>query len=160
MLDEANEKLREGLSADGDPVEMEIGQTDDGLTVKGKTGNYRFSVSQLVPVCVSGLIKCAALLTIFVFLLRLSDAFRVCDTPFDEKVIKRMMTFAWVLLGGAIIMGFSFTGGVSGIGIYSRLGGLSYTVRFAPAIISLVVLFLTVIFRYGAKLQKEADETL
>ena len=38
--------------------------------------------------------------------------------------------------------------------------GLHFSFEFAPILIALVVLFLVMIFRYGAQLQKEADETL
>ncbi|MBR2529409.1 MAG: DUF2975 domain-containing protein [Lachnospiraceae bacterium] len=38
--------------------------------------------------------------------------------------------------------------------------GFELSFSFAPILIALIVLFLTIIFRYGAQLQKEADETL
>ncbi len=38
--------------------------------------------------------------------------------------------------------------------------GLEVSFSFAPILIALIVLFLTMVFRYGAQLQKEADETL
>lgn len=159
-ISKANEEMKKEFDSDGDPIEMELKKTGEGVTASGKTDNYTLSASQLFPICLSGLIRCAAILVIFVFLLRLSDAFRTCDTPFDEGVIKKMMTFAWVLLGGAVLMGLSFTGSISGMGIYSKLGGVSYSVRFTPVLVALIVLFLSSVFRYGAKLQKESDETL
>ena len=37
---------------------------------------------------------------------------------------------------------------------------LTITITLFPVLIALLVLFLTMIFRYGAQLQKESDETL
>ena len=121
-----------------------------------------FNLSDLAPVLLGAFLRCACLLVVFIFLLRLADAFRTCDNPFEERIIKRMMTFAWVLLGCAVLMGVSFSGAfsISGPAIVSGFGRLNYSVNLAPIMISLVVLFLAMIFRYGAKLQQEADETL
>lgn len=159
-MDELNRRFNDEINIDNSPVEMTASETDAGIVMAVKTQTYRFSVSQLVSVCISNFLRCAAMLVVFVFLLRLANAFRVCESPFEDGVIKRMMTFAWVLLGCAVLMGVSFTGNITGMGIYSKLGGLSYSVRFAPVLIALIVLFLASVFRYGAKLQKEADETL
>ena len=159
-MDELNRRFNDEINTDNSPVEMTASETDEGIVMAVKTETYRFSVSQLFPVCLSALIRCATMLVIFVFLLRLADAFRVCGSPFEDGVIRRMMTFAWVLLGGAVLMGLSFTGSISGMGIYGGFGKMNYSVRFAPVLIALIVLFLASVFRYGAKLQKEADETL
>ena len=159
-LADANEQMKEEFASDGDRFEMVLSKTGEGITAAGTAEQNSLSASQLFPACLSALIRCAAMLVIFIFLLRLADAFRVCESPFEDGVIKRMMTFAWVLLGGAVLMGVSFSGSINGMGVFSKIGGLSYSVRFAPVVIALVVLFLASIFRYGAQLQKESDETL
>ena len=141
-------------------IPVEFNTDGDAIVASIPPMRYEFTARDLIPVLLTGLITCAAMLVIFVFLLRLADAFRTCDSPFDEKVIKRMMTFAWVLLGGAVLMGVNFTGSLNGMGIVDKFGGLSYSTRFAPILIALIVLFLSAVFRYGAQLQKEADETL
>ena len=148
------------LELPDEDIPVEFDTEGDSIVASIPPMHYEFSASDLIPVLLTGLIRCACMLVIFIFLLRLSDAFRTCDSPFDAKVIKRMTVFAWVLLGGAVLMGVSFTGRVEGMGIVSGLGGLSYTTRFTPVLIALIVLFLTAVFRYGAQLQKEADETL
>ena len=81
-----------------------------------------------------------------------------------------MTVFAWVLMigsvaasaaeavGNALInrsLDLSFSLNPSGMN-----SGLELSFSLAPIIIALIVLFLTMIFRYGAKLQKDADETL
>ena len=110
------------------------------------------------------------LLVVFVFLKRLFDGFRHCDSPFSDDVIRRMTVFSWVLLGSAVLMSvaesignslinrsidLSFTLNPTGVN-----SGFEFSFSFAPILIALLILFLTMIFRYGAKLQKEADETL
>ena len=41
-----------------------------------------------------------------------------------------------------------------------RGGSFHFSLNLTMVFITLIVLFLTMIFRYGAKLQHEADETL
>ena len=145
-------------------------KTEDGLQFTAQTDRIEFKMQRFVYIMFAGLVYCAAALVVFVFLKRLSDAFRRCDTPFADEVIKRMSVFAWVLLGCAVVasgaegianalmvrtvdLEFSLNPG-------SFTDGLHTSISFAPILVALIVLFLTMIFRYGAELQKEADETL
>lgn len=145
-------------------------KTDAGLLFNGSTDRIAFNLGRMASAVLAGLVYCAVLLVVFVFLLRLSDAFRRCDTPFCDEVVKRMTVFAWVLLGGAVVSGVAeaivnsllarnldleFSLNPAGMDT-----GLHVSMNFTPIFIALIVLFLTMIFRYGVQLQKEADETL
>ncbi len=81
-----------------------------------------------------------------------------------------MTVFAWVLMIGAVL---SSAAEAVGNAMIRRSIDLSFSLNpadmntgfevsfsFAPILIALILLFLTMIFRYGAKLQKESDETL
>ena len=150
--------------------DLSMEKTEDGLLIHAAADSTEFQLKRLATAVFSGLVYCAALLVVFIFLKRLSDAFRHCDTPFSDDVIRRMSVFAWVLMGGAVLssvaeaignamirrsIDLSFALNPSGMNT-----GLDVSFHFGPILIALLVLFLTVIFRYGAQLQKEADETL
>ena len=48
------------------------------------------------------IVSAAFSVVVFVFLLLAADAFRRCDSPFEDRVIRRMNVFAWVLLANAL----------------------------------------------------------
>ena len=79
-----------------------------------------------------------------------------CETPFAEDVIKRMTTFANSLVPVAILSmitkGFweSFNSG----------NMFDFNIDFGVVLLVAVVYVLVMIFKYGAELQQEADETL
>ncbi len=171
IRDEDMEKINASIRINGDEFsEMTAEKTETGLLFNGSTDRITFQIGRLTSAAIAGLIYCACLLVVFVFLLRLSDAFRTCDTPFSDLVIKRMSVFAWVLLGGAAVS--AVAEGVVNTLLSRNLDlefainpvgmdtGFHVSVNFAPIFIALIVLFLTIIFRYGAQLQQQADETL
>lgn len=92
-----------------------------------------------------------------VFASRLCAAFQKCESPFENNVIKKMRTFAWSLLPWAVFSTVpenvinSILGNKIEIGI-----SLDMNIIFTV----LVILALTIVFKYGAMLQQESDETL
>lgn len=103
----------------------------------------------------------------YVFLAFTADAFRRCDSPFEDRVIRRMNVFAWVLFASVLI---SVLGSVARMYLPDLILGSgraavpllipSLLSSFAPLVVPLIVLFLVRVFRHGAALQKESDETL
>lgn len=167
VLDSINGSIR----VNGDEyTDFQASKTDSGLVLSGSTERVTFEVSRFGYAMLAGLIYCACMLVVFIFLKRLADGFRHCDTPFAEEVTRRMTVFAWVLLGCSVVSSVAegivnalMTRGVDFELVLNPAGmdsGFHVSVNFAPILIALIVLFLTMIFRYGAELQKEADETL
>lgn len=118
------------------------------------------------------IVSAAFSVVVFVFLLLAADAFRRCDSPFEDRVIRRMNVFAWVLLANALfnlLLSLAteigtrvFYQNISG---YYTNNGILESVLYLvtpsfPLVVSLIVLFLVRVFRHGAELQKESDETL
>ncbi len=153
-----------------DYTNLNMEKTEDGLLIHAASDRVEFRLSRLYYAAFSGLAYCAVLLVVFIFLKRVCDGFRHCDTPFSDDVIHRMTVFAWVMVGGAVLMSAAESIGNSlihrsldmsfSINPTGFNSGLQLSFSFAPILIALLVLFLTMIFRYGAQLQKESDETL
>lgn len=150
--------------------DVSIEKQADGILVSGSSDRITLDLTRVSSALIAALIYCVTLLVVFIFLKRLSDGFHRCDTPFSDDVVSRMTTFAWVLLIGSVIS--SVAQGVANT-LVARSTELEFSVNPAgmntgfhfsfnltPILIALVVLFLVMIFRYGAQLQKEADETL
>lgn len=83
------------------------------------------------------------LIIIAVFAKKLAIALEKCDSPFEENVLNKMKSFGFSLIPWAIFK--LVIGNVSGL----------VTILFILAFL----MFIRV-FAYGAKLQKESDETL
>ena len=96
----------------------------------------------------AALIAVAVYLALFFVILCFANKFAValeeCNSPFEENVIKRMKNFGISLIPWAAIAFFA-SGYLSGIVIL--------------LIVFVVLLFMS-IFKYGAQLQQESDETL
>ena len=117
----------------------------------------------------SVLITGAATIVTFIFLMKLANEFQHCDTPFTTNAIRKMTVFAWVLLGIAILSNIaSIVLNVVSYSHFQMLNSGSILTLLISKLLSpdfsvlaaLALLFLTKIFRYGAELQKESDETL
>ena len=108
----------------------------------------------------------ASAIVALVMFLKLSDAFRVCRSPFDEAVIRRMNIFAWTLIVCAVVGSFAGSAAQSAVmafqnaGIHVGAKNFGVSLDLYPIFAALIVFFLCMIFRYGAQLQQEADETL
>ena len=89
--------------------------------------------------------------------LQLCKAFQACRSPFDEPVIHRMNTFAWTLIVCAVVSCFARA---SVAAILSGWQRMSFNLNLTSVFTALMVFFLCMVFRYGAQLQREADETL
>ena len=156
LLSEAQEKAGEEFEGAG--VVLEKG--DEGLLVHvdpKEEADATFSLRDAMRAIWAGLVGIASTIVTLVMLLKLCDAFRVCRTPFDEPVIKRMNTFAWTLIVCAAVSCFARA---SVAAILSGWQRMSFSLNLTSVFTALIVFFLCMVFRYGAQLQREADETL
>lgn len=108
------------------------------------------------PALWMAMIACASQAVCAFYFRLLMKELSVALSPFTDGVIKRMKRFAIVLLVCA---------GVSSIckmvvGAILTMGHVAFSIDFGPVITALIIFVLVVVFRYGAQLQKESDETL
>lgn len=97
------------------------------------------------------------MLVILSFVEALCKAFRDCSTPFEEKVIKKMQNLAISLIPWGIISPVI----TSALESFMQGGlHLNFTIDMGLMLIVLIVFLLVHIFKYGAILQQESDETL
>ncbi len=115
------------------------------FTIEG--GVKDLTGKQLKPIiiiaCVGGEMILISLYVALIFAKRLTKALEACSSPFEEEVLKRMKTFgiALAVWAGTVLL----MNGISGL--------------FAAFVVIIVLLFMS-IFKYGAQLQQESDETL
>ncbi len=128
--------------------------TDNGEPITYQTTFHVSDIKWMLFVCVA---CCIALYIVFKFAGKMCASFKKCDTPFCEAVSRSMICFAWSLLPLAIMSSI-----VSAVAEGVFTGSLDFTVNvdLTAALLILAVFMLSYIFKYGAALQQESDETL
>lgn len=92
-----------------------------------------------------------------IFGARFCMAIEKCESPFEDIVIKRMRFLAFSLIPWAL---FSSVPGYAVGNMFNNNVKLNFSLDMNIILIVLIILALTVVFKYGAMLQKESDETL
>lgn len=130
---------------------------DSELFIQASADNVSVSLSNFVWIMISAVLTLAMTLVTLFFIGGLCKAIRYCQTPFEENVICKMRYFAFSLIPWVILSTVSQS---VASGILNNHFQIGVSIDFGMIIIVLVVLALTYIFRYGAVLQQESDETL
>ena len=146
------------FSLNGEDYEaVSVQETADGILVDMKADSAEMEIrSMLLRGCLIGLIYLTAALVMLCFLKSLMTELKNCDTPFAPGVIKKMTNFAWSLIPMAVLSGVSFDWSF----LANSVRDFHFSVNLSAVLVILVVLALVQVFKYGAQLQQQADETL
>jgi hypothetical protein len=87
----------------------------------------------------------------------LCKAFRDCETPFEDNVIKKMQNLAYSLIPWVFVSAATDSVVSS---LTTNMVAITFGIDFGVVLIILIVFALVYIFKYGAVLQQESDETL
>ena len=162
LSEEDQASARRGLEKALNDTDKDVKITDFEVTASSVTlrlakDEMTFGPRTLIGVLVVALFYVAASYVSLWFLGTMCRAFRDCKSPFEENVIRRMKNFAISLIPWAVVSmtmdsitsEFAFSSNDFSIGI-----------NLGTVLLVLLILGLCRIFRYGAELQKEHDETL
>lgn len=154
----AQAELELEATLDGEEIGMENITADDNKVMVSQTSKERSLTIRdfggLLMLLTVGLVMIMVLLC---FISSLCKAFRDCETPFEENVIKKMQRLAYSLIPWAVIS--TVTQSVAD-SLANNNVSITVGVDFGIILIILIVFALTYIFKYGAVLQQESDETL
>ncbi|MBQ7776765.1 MAG: DUF2975 domain-containing protein [Lachnospiraceae bacterium] len=157
-IDAAQIEMLNSMNASSEGVETtEVFVTSDSIKMTGKTEEFSVSLKDLAWVWVWVLITLVMTFITLCFISSLCKAFRDCQSPFEDNVIKKMEHFGYSLIPWAVVS--TITNSISDSITNNKLS-LNLTVDLGVVLIVLVVLVLVYIFKYGAVLQQESDETL
>ena len=155
LMAECNRQMQGGIE-----VIESMGVEVEEVTVLPADDGAR--LSQII-----GVGQLAGSLIVYGFLMWVAAGFRRCDSPFEEGVIRRMNVFAWVLLVFSVLTQIAYALPELIQTVQMRLGSLYLLDALQRMIlpsfslaVALFVLFLVRVFRHGAELQREVDETL
>lgn len=145
-----------GFELDNSTYEFSTVTADsDGFTAGGESGVLSLSFRKFAVLTIMGFLYSAAVFAALIFLGKLCTQLKNCRTPFEESVITSLTRFSWSLIPTAVLS-------IVSTGIYKGFfsGNYSFSLDFTIVAAVLIVLALVQIFKYGAILQQESDETL
>lgn len=131
--------------------------TEDSLQLEAVSEDTTMNLHNLVWVMLMGTLSLGMTMVTLFFIGALCKAFRNCTSPFEENVTKKMQNLAISLVPWAFLTS-----------ITDALAQSYFTGKFQFAmgidlnmvLIILLIFVLAYIFKYGAVLQTESDETL
>lgn len=155
---EGNDAVHGSFNINGFDVEApEITEDENYIYINGDVETQNFSLKSASSALICADIYLVLAFITMTFLGKLAKSFKTCDTPFTEDIIRSMNYFAYSLIPLAV--SDSFTQAI-GNGIMSAGNSFNFSVNMTMVMTILVVLGLVQVFKYGAKLQQESDETL
>ena len=136
---------------------ISVEQTGQMLEANAQSKEATLTLRELSPLMLFGALFCGVAVEVFRLISRLCKNFKVCETPFTEEIsnVLRRLAFAVIPL---VVIGSMFESALDGM----ENGQFNVVIHLDLVMIVMVVLILMLssIFRYGAMLQQESDETL
>lgn len=156
-LNTLTEDAKEGIKInDSDISELSVKEENGGLTINAKTNEITISIKRIIIALISVFIFLGAATVLLYMVKALMKSLKECETPFSEEVIKKMSNFATALVC-VIVLKIILSG------FWSTLrAGLNYrpSINLGSILLVAVIYILIAVFKYGAGLQHESDETL
>ena len=159
-IDELNEQIKDGkVKIDGDAIRINgVEKKDDSAVLTADVGSFDVSLRKIGFALYSYALIPGALIVVFIMLEKLMKELATGDSPFTDEVVRRMKNFAISLIPFAVLKSFAEPLGTGLLltGSFSIHIGVDLTVVFA----TLLIIMFILIFKHGAALQRENDETL
>jgi hypothetical protein len=159
------ENLSDLITEDGETVkvndrdvsEVTVAKNEGGsFSVGVKTNEITFSTARIIASLVVSFIFLGAVTVMLHLLKALMKSLKTCETPFADDVIRNMTRFANSLIPVVVLN--MLCGGLWNA--VTRGAEIGLTVNLGSVLVVAVIYLLVIVFRYGAQLQKESDETL
>ena len=120
----------------------------NGATITSK----RFAVVAFI-VAAYAAINCV----LFTQVKKLCDSLKDCQSPFEESIISGIQRCAWVLIPWAVFGGFLESVMAT---VFTSNIKTGFDLNIPTLLVILLLFGLAYVFKYGAVLQRESDETL
>lgn len=127
------------------------------ISIDEKTEDVNLSVRSLAWLMILLTAGLAMIMVVLCFASSLCKAFRDCATPFEDNVIKKMQNLAYSLIPWVFVSAATDSVVSS---LTTNMVAITFGIDFGVVLIILIVFALVYIFKYGAVLQQESDETL
>ena len=156
-LSTLTEEAKDGIKLnDNDISELSIKEEDGGLIINAKTNEITISMKKIIAALIAAFIFLGAVTVALYMVKALMKSLKESESPFSEGVIKNMTYFANSLVCVVILK-------IILSGFWSTFeSGLNYklSIDLGSVLLVAVIYILITVFKYGAKLQQESDETI
>ena len=132
--------------------------TDEGtLELRADAGTRILNMRDFAWICFFAAITMALLTVTLTFATKLFKGFKECETPFEEKIVKAMKNMAIAMIPWSVLntLGNSIINS-----IFSSQTNIVIGVDLGVLFVVFIIFMFAYIFKYGAILQQESDETL
>lgn len=156
-LSTLTEDAKDGIKLnDNDISELSVKEENGGLNINAKTNDINISMNKIIVALITAFIFLGAVTVSLYMVKALMKSLKECETPFAEEVIKNMTRFATSLVC-VVFLNIIFSGFWSSI-----TTELNYkpSINLGSILLVAVIYILITVFKYGAELQRESDETL
>ncbi len=157
ITDKDAEEMKKEFEKDEEIQLENVVVTDNKLQADTIVPTFSFTIRDLAWLMLVLTLNVTMIMVTLCFISALCKAFRDCESPFEENVVKKMRNLAYSLIPWAVLS--SITNSVANSLLQNRVS-VNLTVDLGVIMIVLVVFLMVHIFRYGAMLQQESDETL
>lgn len=156
LSEEEMKAAMESVEEDEDTLSETVFE-ENSMKITGELEEYTFDMRDAAWMVVMAAIVLLMTFITLVFTSGLCKAFRDCESPFEENVIKKMQNFAISLIPWSVISMGTESAANS---LMNNRASIVFSLNLGVILIILVVFVLVYIFKYGAVLQQESDETL
>lgn len=163
--DKEKEEIEKALL--GEEVDIEIENMDfiisnanvddSSINFDANTNEIIFKFHDLLGILAMAAVAVISTYVLIIFIDKLCIAIQNCASPFDETVIKKLENFAFVILGWSLANSLINSVITS---ILTHSVQIMVGIDFVTLALVLIILALSFVFKYGALLQQESDETL
>lgn len=154
---EFEEQLKQELATDEELGGMTVSVANQAIHLEETEEGDAYTMHDVAWLLMMAFIMLTMSLVTLIFVGKLCKAFRDCDSPFAENVIRKMQNLAYALIPWTIVSIITDTIMAS---VTSNKFSMTFSVDLGVVLTVLLVLVLAYIFKYGAVLQQESDETL
>ncbi len=156
--EEAVAEMKESFESEDDEFTVvDVTMDETGAQIAGTMAEYSFTIRDGAWAVVIAAVALAMTFATLCFISALCKAFRDCQSPFEENVINKMKNLAIALIPWCIVSSVSDSTFDS---IINGKPSFSLSVDLGMVLVVLIVFVIVHIFKYGAVLQQESDETL
>ncbi len=131
--------------------------TDESILIGATAQLNTLDMGHIRIVLIFAIFALALVLVSMHFICSFCKALEVCKSPFEDNMIRKMQQLAWALL--CLPFASSIAESISTSIMTGRLS-IGLHIDLMEVIVILAVFALTFVFKYGAVLQRESDETL
>lgn len=151
-------KMNITISKNNQELEVRDYRVDDTMVELDLGSDESIVPAVKIYIVLSAIImNLAMVLIVIIFVGRLCKAFKTCETPFEDNVIRRMQQLAISLIPWGCTASV-FNSVINGF--WTDSYSLDLSVDLGKVMVILIIFALVFVFKYGAMLQQESDETL